>query len=130
MSLLLSSIICAVTSAASSLSQPHNEPEPYHTSSLSGESWLLELVGGHPDHIHNELGVHVETFNNLILTLRSYGHINARSVSLEEQLAIFLYTCVTGLPVRHVGERFQQSNGTISWYVGFANRSIEANCLF
>jgi hypothetical protein len=36
---------------------------------------------------------------------------------LEEQLAIFLYACVTGLSVRHLGERFQRSNDTISKYV-------------
>ena len=59
---------------------------------------------GHPEHIRNELGVHADTFDQLILTLRGYGHSNLRLVSLEEQLAIFLYTCVTGLPVRHVGE--------------------------
>ena len=40
-----------------------------------------------------------------------------KKVTLEEQLTIFLYTCVTGLSVRHVGERFQWSNGTISKYV-------------
>ncbi|KIK14079.1 hypothetical protein PISMIDRAFT_117675 [Pisolithus microcarpus 441] len=35
---------------------------------------------------------------------------------LQEQLGIFLYIVVTGLIIRHVGERFQQSNGTISKY--------------
>jgi hypothetical protein len=42
------------------------------------------------------------------------GHSSSRFVSLEEQLAIFLYACVTGLTVRHIGERFQRSNETIS----------------
>ncbi|KAJ7050996.1 hypothetical protein C8F01DRAFT_939060, partial [Mycena amicta] len=44
------------------------------------------------------------------------GYTGSRHVSLEEKLAIFLYTCVTGLSVRHVGERFQRSNETISRY--------------
>ena len=35
----------------------------------------------------------------------------------EEQLAIFLYTCVTGLSVWHVGEQFQRLNSTISQWV-------------
>jgi len=35
-------------------------------------------------------------------------------VGLNEQVAIFLYMCVTGLSIRHVGERFQHSNETIS----------------
>ena len=30
---------------------------------------------------------------------------------------IFLYTCVTGLPTRHIGERFQHSNDTIPQYI-------------
>ncbi|KAF8585089.1 hypothetical protein K439DRAFT_1344279, partial [Ramaria rubella] len=37
-------------------------------------------------------------------------------VTLCEQLAIFLYTCVMGLSVGHVGECFQWSNNTISKY--------------
>ncbi|KIN96444.1 hypothetical protein M404DRAFT_163032, partial [Pisolithus tinctorius Marx 270] len=44
------------------------------------------------------------------------GHSDLKFVTLEEQLVIFLYTCVTGLMVRHVGECFQWSNDTISWY--------------
>ena len=114
MVLLLSIILCAVSSATEAASLPtRKEPEPYHTSILSGEGWVLELLTGHPERIRNELGIHADIFDRLILTLRSYGHSNSRSVSLEEQLAIFLYTCVTGLPVRHVGERFQRSNDTI-----------------
>ncbi|KAJ7658226.1 hypothetical protein DFH06DRAFT_908114, partial [Mycena polygramma] len=31
-----------------------------------------------------------------------------------ESLAIFLYTCVTGLAIDHVAERFQHSHTTIS----------------
>ena len=42
------------------------------------------------------------------------GHGDSKYVTLEEQLAIFLYTSVTGLSIRHVGERFQRANGTIS----------------
>jgi hypothetical protein len=88
--------------------------EPYHTSALSGEAWVLELLCGHPNRIHTELGVSVEVFSNLVQELRDIGYQNSRNVSLEEQLAIFLYMCVTGLTIRHVGERFQRSNETIS----------------
>ena len=88
--------------------------EPYHTSVLSGEAWVLELLCGHPDRIRTELGVSLEVFNDLIQELHHLGYNNSRYVSLEEQLAIFLYTCVTGLTIRHVGERFQRSNDTIS----------------
>jgi len=50
----------------------------------------------------------------LIEELCSLGYSDSKFVSLKEQLAIFLYALVTGLSVKHVGERFQQSNKTIS----------------
>lgn len=37
-------------------------------------------------------------------------------ITVEEQEAIFLYMCVTGLSIHHVGERFQHCNETISLY--------------
>ncbi|KIM65146.1 hypothetical protein SCLCIDRAFT_48308, partial [Scleroderma citrinum Foug A] len=37
-------------------------------------------------------------------------------MSVEEQLGIFLYTCVTGLSSRHVAERFQHSTDMITKY--------------
>ena len=30
---------------------------PYHTSALTGEGWVMELLSGHPWCIHTELGV-------------------------------------------------------------------------
>ena len=38
---------------------------PYHTSSLMGEMWVLELINGHPEWICNELGVHKHVFFGL-----------------------------------------------------------------
>ena len=90
------------------------EPEPYHTSILTGEGWVTELLHGHPERIRCELGVHQHVFLELIQELRRLGHDRSKYVSLEEQLAIFLYMSVTGLTIRHVGERFQRSNETIS----------------
>ena len=116
MTLLLNIIICAIINVASESTahQPHKDPEPYHTSILSGEGWVIELLTGHPDCIQNELGMSTELFGELDMILRNHNYTNSRWVSLEEQLAIFLYTCVTGLPVRHGGEHFQQANSTIS----------------
>ena len=92
-------------------------PQPYHTSALSGEAWLIELILGHPDHIHCELGMDVHAFKSVTLELCCHGHQASSQVSLEEQLSIFLYICVTGLLIRHVGECFQRSNDMISRYV-------------
>jgi hypothetical protein len=91
--------------------------EPYHTSILSGYAWVQELLNGHPERIRTELGVHKEVFHALIKELRSMGHGDTKYVTLEEQLAIFLYTSVTGLTIRHVGERFQRANWTVSKYL-------------
>ena len=88
---------------------------PYHMSSLSGYQWVLELLSGHPKQIHCELGVNKEIFLKLVAELRAMQFTNVRSVTLEEQLSIFLYSCVTGLTARHVGECFQHSNSTICW---------------
>ena len=88
--------------------------EPYHTSILSGYAWVQELLNGHPERIRTEFGVHKEVFRSLIEELQSMGHGDTRYVTLDEQLAIFLYMSVTGLTVWHVGERFQRANATIS----------------
>lgn len=88
--------------------------QPYHTSILSGEGWVQELLNGHPKRIQCELGISKELFHQLLYELQAMGHTRSKYVSLEEQLAIFLYSSVTGLTVRHAGERFQRSNATIS----------------
>ena len=92
--------------------------QPYHTSILSGEAWVQELIHGHPRHIRTELGVQKRIFKELVFALHHIGHRDSKYVTLEEQLAIFLYTCVTGLTSAHVGERFQRSGKTISQFVG------------
>ena len=58
--------------------------------------------------------MHAHAFEKLVVLLQSYGHENSHFVSLEEQLAIFICTCITGLPICHVEEGFQRSNNTIS----------------
>ena len=89
----------------------------YHTSALTGQAWVLELLNGHPDRIRCELGVRLHVFYALLDQLRFLGYTDAREVMLEEQLGIFLYTCVTGLTIHHVEEHFQHANGTISEYI-------------
>jgi hypothetical protein len=89
--------------------------QPYHTSKLTGEEWVWELIRGHPDRIYTELSVQLYVFVALVVELRGMGYGDSRNgVTLEEQLAIFLYMCTTGLSVRHTGERFQRSNETIA----------------
>jgi hypothetical protein len=111
MGLFMSAVLNAL---AAILQFTVREPMLYHTSALSGEAWVLELIAGHPERMRCELGMHKHVFAELITELHSLGHSHSRHVSLQEQLAIFLYCCVTGLTIRHVGERFQRSNETIS----------------
>ena len=80
---------------------------PYHMSALMGEMWVLELLHGHLEWIWNELGVHKHVFLSLCSNLWQYGRQDSKSVTLEEQLAIFLYTCITGLSIWHVSKWFQ-----------------------
>jgi len=87
---------------------------PYHDSALSGVAWVLELLGGHPKRIRKELGVHRHVFYALINTLKAAGYQRSKYVMLEEQLAIFLYTCMTGISLVHVCERFQRAPDTAS----------------
>jgi hypothetical protein len=43
-------------------------------------------------------------FLALVHELRLLGMKDDQTVDINEQVAIFLYMCVTGLSVRHVGE--------------------------
>lgn len=107
-------VITAAATVVHSYGLSYYDKTPYHTSALSGADWVGELLDGHPERIRCELGVHKEVFESLIIYIQSHELRSSRHVMLEEQLAIFLYTCVTGLSFRHVGERFQRSTSTIS----------------
>ncbi|KAJ3964769.1 hypothetical protein EV361DRAFT_811683, partial [Lentinula raphanica] len=48
--------------------------QPYHTSILTGQEWVNELIRGHPERIHTELGVHLHVFAQLIVHLRQMGY--------------------------------------------------------
>ena len=110
-------LINIVTHCTVLLLEARSNPQPHHTSILTAAGWLFELLLGHPDRIRCELGIRKHVFEALVNELRSMGYGDNRSVCLEEQLGIFLYTCVTGLTMRHVGERFQRSNETVARYV-------------
>jgi DNA-binding NarL/FixJ family response regulator len=109
------------------LATQKDEAIPYHTSILSGEGWVKELLNGHPERIRMELGTHRFIFDILVAELQAAGYTHSKHVKIEEQLAIFLYICVTGLTIRHVAERFQRSNDTISKYVFSSDSMISTD---
>ena len=100
-------------------SQTYYDKIPYHDFTLTGAAWVCKLLTGHPKCIRKELGVNKHVFQSLIIALQNAGHTPSKFVSLEEQLAIFLYTCVTGLSLPYVCECFQQATETASKYVYF-----------
>ena len=63
---------------------------PYHTSILSGEGWVQELITGHPEHMKTELGMQPHVFFLLVKELYSAGMRRSKFLSLKEQLAIYL----------------------------------------
>ncbi|KAJ3845658.1 hypothetical protein EV368DRAFT_53677 [Lentinula lateritia] len=87
-----------------------------YTSSLIGKKWLEELLVGHPEHAYIALGMCRHVFLALVLQIRCMGYMEPEqsTITLKESLAIFLYTCVTGLAIDHVAEQFQYSKSTIS----------------
>lgn len=89
--------------------------QPENTSKLSGQDWVEELLEGHPGRFHNNMGMNKHVFLKLVDELGKRAGLGpTRWVSPEEQLSIFLYTCVTGLSTVHLKEHFQRSKDTIS----------------
>ena len=95
---------------------PFYNKTPYHTCPFTGLHWVDDLMGGHPEHIHHELGVHLHVFLRLLNILGKMGYSDSQHIMLREQVAIFLYACRTGLSTHFLGERFQHSSDTISKY--------------
>jgi len=107
--IIQAAITASISAALATLdySQRYYNKIPYHNSALSGAAWVCKLLRGHPKCICKKLEVHKHVFRALIVVLQDAGHTRSKFVTLEEQLAIFLYTCVTGLSLVHVCEHFQ-----------------------
>ena len=102
--LILTQLITVIMPMLIDMLQPYYQKQLYHTSILSGYGWVTELLNGHPEWIQTELGMHKHIFLEFVDELRLMGYSDARDVILEEKLAIFLYACITGLSVQHLGE--------------------------
>ena len=90
-------------------------PTPMRTSILSGQMWLDELLVGHPERFREQFGMSKHAFQLLSRELQLCGRlVNRRHVTVDEQLATFLYFARTGSSTRILQERFQRSASTIS----------------
>jgi hypothetical protein len=109
------SAITAVLGASSVIMSGNRDKQPMHTSILTGQRWLEELLNGHSTRFYNQLGMKKHVFCRLLLELQvKSGLRDTRNVKAEEQLAIFVYLCRTGSSSRLLMERFQRSSDTIS----------------
>jgi len=66
-------VINTVTFAAQIYAGLFYDKTPYHTSALTGEMWVEELMNGHPDHIKSELGMRLHVFVALVQALAAVG---------------------------------------------------------
>ena len=72
--------------AAALDASPQYWRQPYHTSALTGAAWVQELINGHPDCIHNELGMHLHIVVVLVYELWTLcGLEDSRIITVEEQ---------------------------------------------
>ena len=95
--------------------QCNRDKQPMHTSILTGQRWLEELLNGHSTRFYNQLGMKKHVFCRLLSELQvGSGLHDTRNMKAEEQLAVFLYLCQTGSSLRLLMERFQHSPDTIS----------------
>ena len=91
------------------------EKLPQHTSRLSGQQWVDELIAGHDVRFYNELGMQKFVFRRLLAVLEQNGQLSETChVSTSEQLAIFLHYVQRGLSNHALQERFQRSGDTIA----------------
>src|ERR1700719_2762884 len=93
----LAFILNGVVAAVVAYADPSYSKEPYHTCPFTSLDWLRDLMNGHPRRIRDTLRVHLLVFKALLHVLRKIGYSDSKHVTLEEQLAIFLYASVTGL---------------------------------
>jgi hypothetical protein len=71
------------------------EKTPQHTSQLTGQAWVDELLNGHEGQFYNELGMHKHVFWRLLNVLERLADFgDTKHITAEEQLSIFLhFTC-------------------------------------
>ena len=120
-------VLAALSSAAAAAIYAYSiKSRPQHTSILTGQLWMRELLKGHPDSFYDAMGMTKNTFRRLLSELGDRCDLqdSRNGVSAVEKLGMFLYTAVNGAPYRQTKHRFQHSSSTVSKYV-----SAILNCL-
>ncbi|KAM0887031.1 hypothetical protein ACQ4PT_029320 [Festuca glaucescens] len=90
-----------------------------HTSVLTGARRLTEILDGHEDLCKRHFRMEIEIFQALVKKLRERDClVDGRDVSVEEQVAIFLYALAKNATNNTLADWFQHSGQTISFYFG------------
>jgi hypothetical protein len=98
-------------------SSSSHEHTPIYTSILTRKKHVEELLEGHKVWARREFRMEKEVFYKLVEVLHDSNLLaNNREVSVEEQLAMFLFCLSTNASNRSVQEQFQHSGETVSRY--------------
>ncbi|KAJ7434299.1 hypothetical protein FB451DRAFT_1063476, partial [Mycena latifolia] len=89
---LLAGVLCTVAAFTVSLCLNTSDPTPMHTSALTGQLWLNELLSGHPDRFRDQLGMAKHAFHRLSFELQTVsGLVSTKFVTADKKLATFLH---------------------------------------
>ena len=108
----------SVLTALHFLSNSAPTPRPMCTSTRSGHQYIHEVMNcGNPKRIQEVLRMKLEVFQFLCSELKSKGGLApSRFMTVEEQVAMFLWTVARAASNCDVQEHFQHSGETISRY--------------
>jgi len=116
---ILSTIASITVQSISSIILPSlfdYQPIPIRTSALTGREYVDEVLNcKNPRRCQEVLRMKLEVFHFLCSELKSKGRLTpSRHITVEEQIAMFLYTVARAASNRDVQERFQHSGETVS----------------
>ena len=90
---------------------------PDTDSILSGHEYVNEIMQGNPAHSQEMLRMSKEAFSNLCEYFRGKGWLqNSRYISVEEKMAMFLYSLSQQHTMRSIKRRFNHSTHTMHTY--------------
>jgi hypothetical protein len=115
--LMVVSLIYTVIAFAATLHLDLPDPIPMHTSILTGQLWLNELIQGHDGRFKDQLGMAKHVFRLSFELQTCCGLRSTKFVTADEKLATFLHFAHIGCGTRILQEHFQRSAETIQKYV-------------
>jgi hypothetical protein len=108
----LEEIIPAIVIGAAQAAKAQKTPQ---NTGLPGRQYLQELLQSSPKRVYDVLRMQKETFLELCEWLELNTDLkSSRRISIQEQVAMFLWTLNYSASNRQVKERFQHSRDTIS----------------